>query len=312
MNLNAAEDDAVLHGPGDHAAIRHKRVADVRALQITGWRLVLDLGLDRIVPEQAQVLLPLQQLQTVLVIAGQRIDDGVIAGILIGRDLEIAASLLDGIPEEVAFAVGDAVFHLLQKELLLHNEQIQIDIGMGLLLVDVRHEAVFPDLKPQAGIMLGLKLVDLLVDERDVSAFLNMIIKHFLEVGRIDMLASGMHDIFGGCPFEEIQVVMIMLKIPKRRIGRIVPVRRQNEQPAMLAVHIPGLPVSQMVHQRTVFTANEYANAFKLGVHHIGQDEIDQTVTTCKRHGRPAPEIGQFVQMVQFMIQIDYSHELFH
>ncbi|MNW64388.1 hypothetical protein D3C74_426690 [compost metagenome] len=120
-----------------------------------------------------------------------------IACIFISGNFELVAVLLDGIAEKVALPMRDAVFNLLQEQFFLHYKNIQIHIGMILLLMDLRHIAVFIDLNPQARIMLRLKLVNLLVYQRDVGTLLQMILIHFLEVYGIDMLAAGEYNIFG-------------------------------------------------------------------------------------------------------------------
>ncbi|MNC22121.1 hypothetical protein D3C75_701130 [compost metagenome] len=218
-----------------------------------------------------------------------------IACIFISGDFELVAVLLDGIAEKVAFPMGNAVFDLLQEQFFLHNKNIQIHIGMILLLMDLRHIAVFIHLNPQAGIMLRLKMVNLLVHQRYVSTLLQMILKYILEVGGIDVLAAGENDIFGRSPLEEIEIIVIMLQIPQGSIRRIIPVGRQNEQSAMLAVHVPRLAVAEMVHQRTVFAADKQPYTFQLRTHHVGEDKIDQPVPAGKRHSRAATEIGQLI-----------------
>ncbi|MOA70706.1 hypothetical protein D3C78_1997920 [compost metagenome] len=59
--------------------------------------------------------------------------------------------------------------------------------------------------------MLRLELVYRFVDKRYIRAFLQMVLEYLLEIHSVDMLTAGEYNIFGRGPFEEIQIVMIML-----------------------------------------------------------------------------------------------------
>ncbi|MNN41193.1 hypothetical protein D3C81_1552960 [compost metagenome] len=68
---------------------------------------------------------------------------------------------------------------------------------MMFLLMNLCNEVIVIQFKPQARIMLRLKLVDRFIDKGDIGPLFQMVLEHILQIDGVNMLAAGEYNIFG-------------------------------------------------------------------------------------------------------------------
>ena len=110
LDLDAAEQHAVLHGALDGAAVSQQGVGHLAARHIAGGVVVADLGVDgAVLGEQGIQVLLVQQLHVLVEVALHVADVGDIAGVLNGVDVQDVDVVGQDIPLEVDQAASGGV-----------------------------------------------------------------------------------------------------------------------------------------------------------------------------------------------------------
>lgn len=139
-----------------------------------------------------------------------------------------------------------------------------------------------------------------------------MLLQNILIIDVADVLRSGNDDIIRQRPVNEIDIIMEVLQVPAGNIGRVIPVRREDEETAPFAVQIPGFPLFQMVHQRPVFSSGKDRYRFNPGIGHIRNSKIYHPVTSGKRYSCPAAKVRKFIEHILLMVQVNNSSDAIH
>ena len=109
----------------------------------------------------------------------------------------------------------------------------------------------------------------------------------------------------------EIEVVVKILQIalaPYRVLLRCGEVK----ETVVAARKIPVLARAQVIHDGTRLLGQHDADMADTGVDHARKHEINDAVTSHKRHGADGPALGQFLDAPVVVLQVDESHDRVH
>ena len=179
--------------------------------------------------------------------------------------------------------------------------------GKGIRLSILFHKDV--------GLRRGCRTVGGEGDGGDIRAAFNVGIQRRAVIHAANHVGICQQNVRLGGVLQQVQSAAQLIQLADGALGdALVGIGRQNMQAAVLAVQIPFLAVGKVIHQGTVVLLDQYADIVDVGVDHIGQGKVYQTVAAAKGDGCHVAVMGQ---SAQFFGAVDLGkdnahHLLFH
>ena len=129
LDLDAAEEHAVLHGAFDDAAVGQNGIHDLGTGDVTGGVIVADLGVDgAALGEQRFQIAVIDQLQVLVKVTLHVADMSHIAGVLQRMDVQDVDVVCQNVALEVDQAAGGSVLDQLDQGFTLQHIDVQIQL----------------------------------------------------------------------------------------------------------------------------------------------------------------------------------------
>ena len=218
----------------------------------------------------------------------------------------------DAVEHEIRAAVLVGRAHHFDEDALLHEERTVRHLRPLVddrLQGDVLDEAVLRRLDDDA--LIRLFLLRDVVDHRDVCVRILMKTQHGREVHVVDVARVCEKHILLCAVLDEIDILVKGLEVAGARV-LVALCGRQIEHALVTPRKIPVLARAQVIHDGTRLLGQHDADMADPGVDHARKHEINDAVTSHKRHGADGPALGQLLDAPAVFLQVDESHDRVH
>ena len=232
---------------------------------------------------------------------------GGVAVVDVALQVEAAAHALKDIPPQAVTVVAQALRHQMDEQLGPQDKDVQAAIALRRVQAVGRVGDAAPGVQPEVGILPVAG--DGGADGGDVRAGVDMAAEHVLQ-GRVDdRVAVGQHHVVLADALQVVhhaaQGIHAAAELAVAAVLLIIGEGRQQRQTAEVAAQVPAFAAAQVVQQRLALAVHDDAHVRDAGVHHAGEDEVDDAVVTAEGDGAVDAIFDELPQTVFLVVGED-------
>ena len=294
---DAAEEDTVFNSTFDHTAVCDQRVLNLGGFAVISGSGVADLREDRSflnTEERIEHFLIFDQLHIVCVIILEGRNASEITVVSVGTEVSHVKALEEYVARNAGVAVRDGVKNDILQIFAVQNDDIQADVSVtvkiGRIHEHIGDSAFLAGENDRVGSRHCAVEIHALNCDRNVRTVCDMVVDHVVEVDIADDVTVSHYHVIGGQLRDGVADALERFQSGVRKVRshvRIeIDVGRKNLDTAGTASEVPVLTGSDMVHERVVIVLRDDVDIADVGIHHVGERKVDETVAASERNGR--------------------------
>ena len=303
LDLHAAANDRILHRAVNGGSVRNHRIDHAGTLIIVNRAGVRGLCIDRPVRrEQLLRRIVIQKLYIRTVVA-QKIINGchIRALVLRTADVQAVALQIQNVRQVENRGALLRLMDQMNEHLLAHHIGVHENIAVRrrtIIHMDRLHALLTVQIQNGAVAVPVIRLVGLVIQERDIRAALHMLLQELLEILFENHIAGCDDHIRLLHSLDHLEVVHERGNVRVVNVVDAAVLIEQELELASFGIDVVVLAVAQMLRKRTRILADIDLNAVDAAVRQIGYREIHHTVSPEEGEGADRAVILHSLYMI--------------